>query len=312
MRDLKAHLALFVAAVVATVVAWNRDEVAEAARDLALVWQRDTTDFRALHYRGPTLDLRIERRADRDGPFYWAVRTRHRESRDSLEFPVGWSGAAVVPRLTVLRALRDLGTPSTEQLASYGLADSEVRLTVEFNDGRRELVVGDSVFGGEDRYVLEPATGRGYVISRDAISPIELGEGALRERAVHNFRPNDVAEVRVAAGPDRERTMVRTESGEWMEPDGDAPDIGFGNFMERVDDLAIEGYDSLPSREELRLVLRMEYLDDDGDALGFVELLRDDPPERDAYYLRSETTRILARAHSILTERVEQAVGDIF
>jgi len=311
MRDLKAHIALFAVAVVATLLTWNRDEVGERARTMALVWQHDTTDFRWLHYGSPTLDLRIERRTDGLGPYYWGIQNRPAESPEPLEFPVGWSGAESVPRLAALRALRDLGTLSAEQRASFGLADSDIRLTVEFTDEQRELVVGDSTIGGTDRYVLEPATGRGYVLPRDILSPIEVGEGALRERMLHNFRVHDVVEVRVTAAG-TERTMVRTESGEWMEPGGETPDIGFGNFMERVDELALEGYDNLPPAAGLRLLLRIDYLDDDGGSIGFMELLSDDLAERDKYYLKSESTRIVARAFAILAERVEQAVGDIF
>ena len=73
--------------------------------------------------------------------------------------------------------------------------------------------------------------------------------------------------------------MAPTESGEWVEPGGDTNDPGFGNFMERVGELAIEGFDNLPSPESLRLFLRIEYLDGDGDELGFVEFLRDDLAE---------------------------------
>ena len=312
MRDLKAHLVLFAAAAVAALLIWNRDEVGEASSDLALAWKHDTTDFRSMHYTSPHLDLRIERRTDREGPFYWGIQTRGDETAGPLEFPVGWSGAELVPNLAALQVLRELGALSPEQRARYGLADSEARLTVEFSDGRRQLVVGDSVFGSEDRYVLVTATDRGYVISRHIVNPIEIGEGAIRERMVHNFRSDRVAEVRVTAGAGEERTMVPAESGEWVEPGGDTPDLGFGNFMERVDGLAIEGYDNLPPADRLRLLLRVDYLDEDGGALGFMELLRDDLAERNAHYLRSESTRIVARTHTTLAERVEQAVGDIF
>ena len=312
MRDLKAHIALFAIAVVATLLTWNRDQVSESARDMALVWRHDSTDFKQFHYSNSALDLRVERRTDGHGPFYWGFETRGNRSAEPLEFPVGGSSSLLIPRLVTLYALRDLGTLSSERQARFGLADTDVQLTVEFADQRRELVVGDSVFGGADRYIMERATGRGYVISRQIMNQIELGEGALRVRMLHNFPVREVARVRVAAGAGRERTMARTESDEWAEPGGDTPDAGFANFMERVDQLAIEGYDSLPPANRLRLVLRLDYLDDEGDALGFVELLRDDMAERNVYFLRTENTRIIARAHSVLTERVEQAVQDIF
>ncbi|MDE2761352.1 MAG: DUF4340 domain-containing protein [Gemmatimonadota bacterium] len=312
MKDLKAHIALFAVAVVATVLTWNRPRAPVTTMEIFPVWDHDSTDFKGFHYVDPDLDLRIVRRAGPDGPFYWGIEKREDLGTDSLVFPVGGSGPLLMPRLVDLPAMRDLGRLSPGRRTRFGLEDSDVHLTVEFTDERRELVVGDSVYGGSDRYVMEPATGRGYVISRDIMNVMELGEGALRQRTLHNFPVREIAEVRVAAGAERERRMARTESDEWTEPGSDTPDPGFANFMERVDQLTIEGYDSLPPVERLKLVVRIDYLDDDGDALGFSELLRDDLADRSVYYLRSESTRIIARAHSVLTERVEQAVEDIF
>lgn len=313
MRDVRAHLALFVVAVVATLLTWNRDTVREANRDLPLVWQHDSADFLSIHYGTPTRDLAIERRIDEEGrPYYWGIQAERGRSAEPMEFPVGWSGSTVVSRLVDLRVLRDLGALSPEQKTRFGLSDADVRLTVAFTDERRVLVLGDSTFGTVDRYAMETATGRGYVISREIMTQLDLGDDALRERLVHNFDTEKVALVRVAAGPGTARTMAPTESGEWMEPGGDTNDPGFGNFMERVGELAIEGFDNLPSPESLRLFLRIEYLDGDGDELGFVEFLRDDLAESNPFYLRSESTRIIARANTVLTERVEQAVGDIF
>lgn len=312
MKDLKAHIALFAAAVVATLLTWNRPRVLETTMEIFPVWENDSADFKGFRYRDPDLELRIERRSGPDGPFYWGIEKREDLGTDSLVFPVGGSGPLLIPRLVDLPAMRDLGELSPEQRTRFGLDDSDVRLTVEFTDERRELVVGDSVYGGSDRYIMEPATGKGYVISRQIMNAMELGEGALRQRMLHNFPVREIAEVRVAAGEGRERRMARTESEEWTEPGSDTPDPGFANFMERVDQLTIEGYDSLPPAERLRLVVRIDYLDDEGDPLGFAELLRDDLAERNVYYLRSESTRIIARAHSVLTERVEQAVEDIF
>ena len=106
--------------------------------------------------------------------------------------------------------------------------------------------------------------------------------------------------------------MSRTENGDWTAPGSGSIDAGFGNFMDRVGLLAIDGYHDLPPPREPRLFLRVEYEDAEGVALGFAELFRDDAAERDPYYIRSETTRIVARVPTILAERVEQAVGDVF
>ncbi len=310
--DLKAHAAFFCVATVVMIMTCGRSQVVESARGLPLMWERDTADFRVLDYGSPELQLTIERRAaDGDDYYYWGIQTLAGESSEPLEFPVGWSGRALVPRVAAMRVLRDLGTLSPDQRVSYGIEDSEISIAVGFTDERRELVVGDSVFGGHDHYAMELATGRGMVISREIVNPLQLGEGSVRERLVHDFATDRVATAVVKAERG-ERTMERTGENEWTAPGATDPDPGFANFMERVEALAIEGFADLPAEESLRLLLRIDYLDGDGDSLAFMELLRDDSAERPTHYIRSERTRIIARAHGILTDRVEQALADLF
>ena len=310
--DLKAHIAFFVAAAVVMIFTCNRGEVVESARGLPLMWDHDTTDFRLLDYSTPVLSLTIERRTD-DGHeyYYWGTQKLVADSSEELEFPVGWSGRAVVPRVAALRALRDLGPLSPDQRESYGIEGSDASLTIGFGDERRELVVGDSVFGGDDRYAMEVATGRGMVISREIIDPLQRGEGAVRERMLHDFARDRIATVVVNA-EGRERTMERTGDGEWTAPGATDPDPGFANFMDRVNQLGIDGYRDLPPAESLKPVLRIDYLDRNGDLLAFMEVSRDESAERPSYFIRSERTRIIARAHRGLTDRVEQALADLF
>lgn len=311
-NDLKGHIAFFVAAAVLMIFTCDRGEVLERARDLPLMWDRDTADFRLLDYSTPVLNLTIERRTD-DGReyYYWGTQKLVADSSEELEFPVGWAGRAVVPRVAALRALRDLGPLSPDQRESYGIEGSDASLTIGFGDERRELVVGDSVFGGDDRYAMEVATGRGMVISREVIDPLQRGEGAVRERELHDFARDRIATVVVNA-EGRERTMERTGDGEWTAPGATDPDPGFANFMERVNQLGIDGFRDLPPAESLKPVLRIDYLDRNGDPLAFMEVSRDESGERPSYFIRSERTRIFARAHRALTDRVEQALADLF
>lgn len=309
MKDLKAHIVLFAVAVVATLLTWTRDTVDVRDMGLPVVWDRDSTEVVGVHYRNPTLDLQVVRREDDAGAFLWGIQTRDGEA--PLEFPVGAEGHYLFVELAVLRALRDLGELSPERKTRYGLDDPARRLTVRFTDGQRELVVGDSVFGSTDRYALELSTGMGYVLSRLLVDRLDHGEGAVRERIVHHFGDSEVGAVRIS-GPDGERRMARTESGDWTEMGGGNPDAGFGNFMERVGLLAIEGYDNLPAPQTLTPFLRVDYVSVDAQPLGFVDVLHDGGEPRKTYYLRSETTRILGRVPRILGERVEQVVGDVF
>lgn len=310
MKDLKAHIALFAVAVVATLLTWNRDTPGLEDSALPVVWDRDTADVIGVHYRTPTLDLQVSRRSDDGGTFLWGNQVRG--DLAPLEFPVGAEGHALVMFLAELRVQRDLGRLSEERKARYGLVDSGWHLSVRFNDGQRDLVVGDSVFGSGDRYAMESATGIGYVLSRHLIGQLEGGDGRLRERIAHHFAPDEIGAVRIS-GPAGERRMARTESGAWTEMDGGSPDTGFGNFMERVAMLAVgEGYRDVPSPETLTLILRVDYVSREAEPLGFAELLHDGGTPRKTYYLRSETTRIVGRVPGILAERVEQAVEDLF
>ena len=310
MNDLRAHVAFFAVAVIATLLTWNRDTSGAADRDLPVVWERDTTDVLGVHYRTPTLDLRVERRSDDDGAFLWGNQTR--AGLASLEFPVGAEGHALLTVLSVLQVERELGQLSDERKTRYGLVDSGHLLSVRFDDGQRELVVGDSVFGSGDRYALESATGVGYVLSRHLIGVLEGGDGALRERVAHHFAPVDIGAVRIS-GPAGERRMARTEEGDWTEIDGGSPDTGFGNFMERVGLLSVgEGYADPPSPGDLTLILRMDYVSVDAEPLGFFELLHDGGSPLKTYFLVSETTRIPGRVPRLLAERVEQAVADLY
>ena len=311
MKGLKMHAALFVVAVVAALLTWNRDTVPEADRGLALAWERDTTDVVAVHYRSPVMDIQVQRRTDDDGSFLWAIEIEGAEDPDTLEFPVGAPGHTLVGRLASLRVIRDLGVLSPEMITQFGLDELDQSITVTFRDGQRELALGDSIFGSPDRYALEPATGAGYVVANDIVNPLRIGEGALRERWLHLFADGDVATVRVTSAGG-ERAMARDESGSWTRVGGGQPDEAFANFMQRVGQLAIGGYGADPAPGSVRPLLRVDYLDAEGATLGFVELLRDDGAESDPYLIRSERTRILAHAVTILAERVEQGLGDVF
>lgn len=312
MKTLKVHGGLFALAVIGALLTWTRDMTDEADEGRPLVWERDTTDVVAVHYRAPEMDVRIQRRTDDAGSFLWGVEVEGAESTDTLEYPVGVPGSTLVGRLATLRVIRDLGELSPEMVARFGLDDATETVEVSFVDGQRLLAVGDSAFGGQDRYALEPATGAGYVIGSDITRPLSIGEGALRERWLHRFVDDDVATVRITVPGGGVREMARTGDGEWTEVGGDTPDAAFANFMQRVDQLAIGGYGAEPGPAGTRLLLRVDYLDDGGEALGFVELFHDELAVQDPYFIRSETTRIVAYAVTSLAERVREGLGEVF
>ncbi len=330
MRTLKLHGALFALAAVSALLTWTRDQPDASDARLPLAWERDTTEVVAVRYTGPQLTLEIQRLADEQGDFLWATQTGGRQlstvapttpnsdssgaapSPQPLEYPVGGPGHVLVGRLASLRVIRDLGPLTPEMATRYGLDSPAEEIQVRFPDQTRTLAVGDSAFGGADRYVHDRTTGAAWVIASDITRPLSLGDGAIRERWLHRYPETDVATARLSLPDGRTREMARTEAGGWTDPDTGTPDAAFANFMQRVDQLAIGGYGADPDPARTRPVVRVDFLDGSGETLGFVELLHDAEAGRDPWYIRSETTRIVAFAVNSLAERVEQGLAEVF
>jgi hypothetical protein len=137
----------------------------------------------------------------------------------------------------------------------------------------------------------------------------------VRERRVHSFPDADVAQVRIeAAGGERaldRRIRDPRAPAVWTPLDApESADQTFANFMERVGQLAIQGFDAQPDPDSLERLVRIEYFGEDGEALGFLELFRG--PLAGDYYLSSERTRIPAEAIALLAQRVEQDLSTLF
>ncbi|MYG81559.1 MAG: hypothetical protein F4187_07245 [Gemmatimonadetes bacterium] len=308
--DLRAHAVLFAMAVIAALLTWNRDVSFDENEAFIRVWDRDSADVRLVHYQTPELDLRIERRTDAAGDYLWGTQIGGMDGGpDTLDFPIGPAGAALVGRIARLRTLREMGELSPELKRDIGVEGSTSRLLVRFTDEERELILGDPVYGFPDQYAFEAATGLGYVLSREVMQALGNGQGNVRERWLHHF-PTEVAQVRVQVGG-RMRAMSPAQGGEWMEVGGGAPDLAFATFMQRVDQLAIEGFIVRPAPENVTTIMRAEYLGEGGESIGFVELMRDDSADN-PYFVRTETTRIPAQAVEFLAQRVEEGLDGVF
>ncbi len=310
-RALRFHAALFVVAVVAAILTWNRDIVPADERARPLAWQRDTTEVVSVRLVHPEIDMEIQRRVDDRGDFLWGTQVTGATLADTLEFPAGAPAHTLVGRLAGLRVIRELGPLSPVMQTEFGLDEPWGTLTVNFGDEERTLLLGDSTFASTDRYAADQATWSGYVVPGDVVSPLRIGQGALRERWLHRFQSDEVSRVRLS-GRAGERLMTLGESGAWSPGSGGDVDEAFANFMQRVDQLAIAGYGDTPLPDMLSSIMMLEYLDADGNNLGFVELLRETDPGDQPYFIRSETTRVVARAVRTLAERVEQGLEALF
>ncbi len=322
-RRVWGHAALLVVATVWALQSW-RAEGNFAERPDVIVWQRDSMDVTEIVYRSPEKTLTISRmdETDGEGSYLWAVEARDSAKPafvgqlpmpDTLRYPVGASGSTLVQRWATLGAIRELGSIPESRREALGLDRDDEIVQVSFRGGeRRQIVVGDSIFGGPDRYALDPASGAAYVISRNVVNPLAMGEGAIRERWIHEFMLGDARQVRATGSAGQERRMTRTSDGGWVEEGEETSDQAFANFIQRVDELAIAGFWSKPSQETSERLLLLEFLDDQDEVMGFLELLQDTGRERDQFYIRSERTRVFAEAVTVLAERVSEALPDAF
>jgi hypothetical protein len=343
------HGALLAAALGFAWQTWTRDRDTAPTAATLTVWPGSgAVTSLALH--GTLRDVRVERRGADGSDYFWATVTKttppppkpavpdggpppnmspaeDKGTTTTLEFPVGEEGEKALAKLAPLKALRDLGPVQAKE--EYGLGAESDRLTVDVAGTAHELVLGAKVFGGDDRYVLEPAGGHIFVVAGENLRALDAPEFALRERKLHAFAPNDVAEVKVRRGG-KERALVRQAKGT-PPPDGelpaqrpgaatwadaatpDKPDQTLANFMERVEQLAPLEYGQAPEAASLTPVGTIEYRGKDGKVLGTVELTK--KPAQTAgqfdYYVKSERTRGLAKVSPMAAARVDQDLEQV-
>jgi hypothetical protein len=326
MRAAIVHAVLLVAVLLLAFQTWTRDEPAGIGREEVAVWRESPERVASVSYERENESLVIERRRTDGESYLWGI-VRRMPADSALspgeptieEFPVGDRGEDLLDRLAALGALRDLGPLSDSLKLRYELADPERKLSVAMGDRTRQLRIGGSVFGGGHRYAVEPETGRGYVISSDILRQLERGQGVLHLTKLHEFEPRDVARVVVRAGAGV-RTMRREMQEDaasltgavWRDLDSGEPDQTFANFMDRIQRLAVATYPAALDSASLELRVRVEYLDTHARLLGFLELFRR-PTDREGfeYYLKTELTRVHARTHPAVGERVDEDLREI-
>jgi hypothetical protein len=338
MKGAVIHGALLAGALGVAWQTWTRDRAVAPPSASLTVWPAGAVEAVALH--GALRDVTVEKRGD----YFWATvkKTSAPPPRPAApdagmsiledkpptvttsEFPVGEDGDKALARLAPLKALRDLGAAKDQ--ADYGLGEQSDKLTVRAGGASHELVLGARVFGGDDRYALEPGGGHVFVVAGETLRPFDAPEFSLRERKLHGFALDDVGEVALRAGG-KERTLVhlgkaapppegprapRPGAQSWADAKTpDKPDQTLANFMDRVEQLAPTEYAPDLDEKSLTPVAAFEYRAKGGAVLGTVALAK--KPAQSAgtfdYYVKSERTRGLAKVAAAAAAKVEQDLG---
>ncbi|HRC56402.1 MAG TPA: DUF4340 domain-containing protein, partial [Kofleriaceae bacterium] len=257
------------------------------------------------------------------------------EVKNVNEFPAGEAVDQLVKLLASARAMRSLGTVSDADKKTYKLDDTKTSLTVVFKDGQRACVVGGQVYGGSDRYVLETATGKGYVFSRELLSALEGGFTSLRLSDPRGFEQTDAKQVSVSAGGktrDAARVTATSAEGQASETWGDAAtkkaDQSLANFIDNSFNLLPTNFEPAVKMSDLTPVMALTYRDGKGTALGELKLfkrsraaemptdgtgdLANPPPPLVEYFIVTPKTRVMAMVNRSVAERAEQDLATLF
>jgi hypothetical protein len=239
------------------------------------------------------------------------------------EFPVGKVGDDLFKGLSPLRALRELGTLNDEQREDYKLAKGDTQLTVTYAKGEsRSLILGGKVYGGSDRYVLDPASGKAYIVPGESLQPLAGGDSALRDGKIFDFEATEVATVTIKTEAQQKNLVRGTKEGPhgqkqatWAYAETpDDEDLTLANFMNRVDKLTPSDYLPSKSTDGLSSVVRIEYADKAGKALGHIEVFKQ-PGVKEGlfdYFVLSKRTRVIAKTHPGAAKRVDKDLEQIF
>jgi hypothetical protein len=357
-RGTLVHGVLLLVALVLAYTTWQRDPTVKPQAGTVELWAGSPADVKSIQYEAQNKSVTLERRGQGNDAYYWGKVVRstpppkkpqkpdagpdealmspaeaepeEKPTVTTREFPVGEGGTKLLEKLAPLRVIRDLGTLDDAKKADYGLTDSKSKLIVTYAGGPRELVIGQTVYGGSDRYAMEPKSGKAYVLPGDIVTPLEGAESSLRESKLHAYASDDVAKATLAAA-DKSRQLVRKPGAAAPpSPDPHAPKPGapatwadasapdkadqtLANFMERVEKLSVMEYTTDDKTEGLQPILHIDYQGKDGKKLGELDMYRKPggPNGEIEYFLKSERTRVLAKVHKLTAERVDQDLAQL-
>ena len=256
------------------------------------------------------------------------------ETRKVREFPIGDGGEEIVTAYTAARAMRDLGSPSEDNKKTYKLTESQTTLTVTFRTGERVFVLGGQVYGNQHRYALEPSTGKVYVLSKDLVSSLELGQSSLHLADPRGFDVTKIEGAVVEGGGKRKagaRVTTQVDGRAvktWADAETKEANAALGNYVDLIGGLRPTEYVTMIDAATLSEVVKVTYLDKDGKPLGAVELYRREkpvdlpegteldpanPPKGELeYYLRTEKTVVLGLLAKDRGQQAEQNFADLF
>jgi hypothetical protein len=209
-------------------------------------------------------------------------------------------------------------------------------LIVTFSDGStRAFFVGGSIYGGTDRYVLDQSSGSAYVLSKDMVASLEVGESSLHLTDPRGFDAAKIEQVEVDwAG--RKKVAKRVEAAgadgkqvkTWNDTDTGKANQPLATFIDNVNNLRPTEYAKDLKVDAMTPVFRLEYKDAAGAKLGSLALYKIEkapiipdgvdfdpanPPKGEIeYYVVTERTRVPALVRKDPAQKSEEDLPIVF
>jgi len=348
-RSLGLHGALFLGAALLGLRAWTAVDEPNKKIVAAELWSARPTDVQHVEFRTDKKLVSLDPQQDAAGRYYVgniqnvkpgseapkkasadagapeAEKPKHRPNphhpeldTDPHRFISLNKADELVNGLATLKASRVLGKIANDRLAEFGFDKADQgTLEVTISGKKHELALGEKTPGGTDRYVRNPETGDAYVIAGTIANDLASADSRLVEREFHDFGDEKIGKVvlKTATGT-REIVRHATEKDFWSRPETpETKDETVSNWMTKVDRLRVTNYqetlEPVPKPEEQ--AVRIEYFNDHGKELGFLELTRRPAvgKERPEYVAKSERTRWQATVLRSTAEQIDQDLASI-
>lgn len=227
----------------------------------------------------------------------------------------------VLEKLAPFKVVRRLGKLGREELADFELVDPQGSLELEVSGRTRRYEVGGRTFGaGSYFYLRDAASGEVYLFGAQVLRDLELAPSRLMQRELVAFERTDAARAVVTAGQRRLELVQRNRhnplEASWTPAaTPDAPSKVATGWLEEVGRLRALAYpggddDFTAEAERAEPVFRVEYTDEQGAALGLVEVART-PATPPQYVGRSNATGTWVRLSQTSADQLAEGLGEL-
>lgn len=162
-------------------------------------------DLKKIVYKAPDLTVNFDIRSDDFGQYSWVTLEEVRKKKSvtgeetvenkTSRFKSGSAGDKLIEAWAPLTAIRRLDNVVDGQLESFGLTAPDSTITLSLGGTTTTFDLGGETYGTKDRYLRDQATGKIYVLSKDAVSSLKFARTKLKDNLLYAAKEEEIASV---------------------------------------------------------------------------------------------------------------------